>query len=335
MSGEGATGATGSTAVFRPFEVRHVVLAIGAQFHEDELTVELSDFQFLEDRLGSDFEVSSDRRSAVYIAEQQRVEYRLKVVHRKDEFKHALETPGRIVIYGGHSRYGRGACFGDYTGSVAESGEHWGDGVNNRDGIYRLAFPYVPVSLSDIEHHGYRFAPYKVEDNLPTRSGRHPFPTHPHGRRSWRRIELPASLRGHVAAGYTSPSNTYWGVRRRGETSLILHAGWDCNNVGILDLGGTEMRCTTFCHFGCSSRLHFWDIVRRPQYKGWVRPASRETRYAYFTTAPSDSRAYYWIYYVLAYPRENAYEPFWRNHQYAKHRANRRLRAIRAGFSIY
>ncbi|MFH1686349.1 MAG: hypothetical protein ABIE70_02365 [bacterium] len=328
-------GMSGLLSIFQRYEARRIVIGVGTQYHEDELSLEKSDFQYLEERLGSAFRVQSNRKEAEYVSDQQKVIYYLEVVHKMREFKRALETPGIIAIYSGHSRYGRGACFGDYTGAVAGHGEHWGNGNTLDDGIFRLGYPLVPVTIEDIGHHQYRFEPLKVEDPPPARAYNHPFLRHPHARRGWRRVPLPPVLQSLVAAGYSSPSNTYWGLRRRGETYLILNAGWNCSNTSILDLGGTTMNCKTFCHFGCSSQTHFWDIVRRTQYKGYVRDNPPTNKFAYFTTASADARTYYWLYYLLAFPRDNAFQSWWESHQYAKNRANIKLRADRAGFQIY
>jgi hypothetical protein len=116
---------------------------------------------------------------------------------------------------------------------------------------------------------------------------------------------------------------------------IVLHAGWSGTINDPMDLGATQMRCRCFCHFGCSSRLHFWDIVRRSEYKGWQRSGPPMERMAYFTTAPADHRSIFWIYALLDYSQPNNASHWWDSCQYAKNRANRMLRRERSGFLIY
>ncbi|BBO88405.1 hypothetical protein [Desulfosarcina ovata] len=99
-----------------------------------------------------------------YINSKQEVIYRLKVVQTKREFKKWLETPGIMVIYAGHSRYGRGACFGD----MPAPGDRWEDGsgctinkLSTDDGLLRLGFEFVGIPITDIHHHHYHTKPFR------------------------------------------------------------------------------------------------------------------------------------------------------------------------------
>src|SRR5207344_1689669 len=89
---------------------------------------------------------------------------------RKDRFKEALETDGILVIYQGHSRHGNGACFGAAPGRFPDEGEanilgdHWGDGSDETDGMFRLGKPFMCMPLSEIEENGYTFAPVAITD---------------------------------------------------------------------------------------------------------------------------------------------------------------------------
>jgi len=157
-----------------------------------------------------------------------------------------------------------------------------------------------------------------------------------HSRRGLSRILLPEEFRGYVESAYESSSNRYWGFRRRGKKHVLLNAGWENTRSNPYDLGEVDLNCKVFCHFGCSSALHFWRIVRTTRYKGWVRPSPPTDRYAYFTTDVSNEKdSFYWIYYVLKYPNQNNWDPWWQSLQWAKHRANRRLRLEREPFRLY
>jgi hypothetical protein len=146
---------------------------------------------------------------------------------------------------------------------------------------------------------------------------------------------MPEQCRQRVIPEYRSASDTYYGYIRRGETNLVLHAGWENTRAAPFDLGATELRCRTFCHFGCSSQLHFWKIVRKPGYRGWERPEPPVDRFAYFTTHTSYPTSYWWLYYLLKCPYENGDMHLWRTHEYAKRMANRKLARLNQGFQIY
>jgi len=296
-----------------------------------------SHIDFLQQNLGADFQLTGDRKNARFVNSRQRVNYEIEFIHRKTRFKEALETEGIIVIYQGHSRYGRGACFDQYSGASTKHGEMWEDGTTTDNGLFRLAYPYLPVELHDVEHHQYHFAPIPVEEPRPSRRDwrRYPKEMHPDGRRRFSRILLPENLRQYVKPAFASPSHSYWGISRRGKHSLILLADWEDTAASPADLGAVELNCRTFCHFGCSTRKHFWNIVRRPEYKGYQRTRPPTDKFAYFTTEPATHHVVYWLYYLLSYSRANGPTHWWDSHEYAKRMANRRLRRERWSFRIY
>lgn len=285
---------------------------------------------YLQEHMGEDYTVISDDRSE-YTSELQKVHFTIQVVTGKSDYKSALETEGMHVIYSGHSRYGRGACFGLYDGVVERHGEHWGSGTGNNDGMFRLAYPFVPVQLHDLEKHQYLCHPVRIEDDTPPKSQRHP-----DARRRLRRVSLTPELQKYVAQYHKSPSNQYYGVKIQGKQYILLHAGWEDTRSEPFDLGNTELRCRVFCHFGCSSRLHYWRIVRRPEYKAWQRPVPPSDKYAYFTTKPAyGSTAIYWLRHWFSYNRQNSFQPWWESLEYTKRALNRQLKAGRNKYRIY
>lgn len=298
----------------------------------------LTVFQTCQRTVGDAFEVNGDGMQARYVSRDQQVTYELTIVHRRSEYKQALEDEDAIVCYGGHSRYGRGAVFDQYDGPVDPHGNHWGDGrTGDQDtGIFRLGFPFVAIPFSDVEHHEYDFSPMPVENGpMPRRQRRHPWNYHPEATRRARRITLPESLRSHVKLQHRSASHQYWGFTHRGETSIFHVAGWEDTVASPMDIGATELGCRTFCHFGCSSRTHYWNIIRRREYKNYSRSRPPNRGLAYFTTAPSTSKSVYWLLNLLAYTGSNSPSQYYECHEYAKQMANRRLRTERAGFYIY
>jgi len=338
MGDEGTSAPSGWLARFlHGYETREIVLAQGIQFHESDYehyksqgySVE-SVFDFLERKIGSDFQTSSSSRGE-YTSTQQKVHFIIRIIQSKDDFKQALETQNLHVVYDGHSRYGRGTCFDVYSGQYDGTGDQWEQGSTNSNGIFRLGYPYIGIPLEDIEHHEYLFAPIPAENNPPSRSERHP-----HARRSLTRIHLPEDLRGYVSSGFESTGDRYWGYRRHGKIHLLLHAGWENTRSDPFDLGAATLNCKVFCHFGCSSSLHYWRIVRTTPYKGWQRPSPPTDRFAYFTTNTADETGtFYWLYYILKYPQENNFQSWWRSLQWAKYKTNRKLRIERDIYRIY
>jgi len=306
-----------------------------------------SQLGYLEHRLGDDITIESDRTRAEYINDSQQVRYLLNFIQSKADFKAKLMEENAIVIYTGHSRYGRGACFDTYDGEVDGHGDQWGNGRTgrtNETGLFRLGFQYIAVPVDDIEHHGYHFAPMKVEDDPPPRERRHPYSRHENMRRarSFLRVQLEGGIRNLILGRYRSPSHTYWGLRLERKVHLVLNAGWTNTTSAPNDLGSIQqMNCKTFCHFGCSSKKHFWHIVRSGDYYPsfrWQRRAGSDRKLAYFTSAPTNWKASYWLYHLLVCPYPNEGDDHWfRTHEYATRMTNRQLgsRQERMPFRIY
>jgi len=166
MGGEGTPAPSGWMARFlHGYETREIILAQGITRHESDFEHYQNQgyqidttFDFLSREIGSDFQENSST-SAEYTNTDQKVHYIINLIHSKDEFKQALETENKHVVYNGHSRYGRGACFDVYSGAADETGDQWEQGSDNDDGLFRLGYPYVGIPLEDIHHHEYHFAP--------------------------------------------------------------------------------------------------------------------------------------------------------------------------------
>lgn len=334
MSNGLGSGVSGTLGTFVPaYETRRIVVAEGLDAREGDFRAKGEEplFDFLSRTLGSNFNISNGTR-AQFRNDQQKVEYIIDLVFSKQAFKEALQTDGIAVLYLGHARYGRGACFDPNAPSENHAfGNFWEQGDSVLNGIFRMGYAYVPVATEDMEHHHYMFAPVGAELNPPPLIERHP-----DARRSLARITLPEGLRQFVDQNYVSPSNQYWGYIRRNETNILLHAGWINTRSTPFELGSTQLNCKVFCHFGCSSKIHFWKIVRNEDYKNWRRDRPPTNRFAYFTTATSDSRgAYYWLHSLLSYDQENNNQSWWNSLEYAKRTANNLLRAGRVGYQIF
>ncbi|UCF85625.1 MAG: hypothetical protein JSV50_08340 [Desulfobacteraceae bacterium] len=349
MSSNSKKGTTGIFSWFLTpkYEKRRIVIAEGIEFHESDIGYH-SVFGYLKYKLGKKFIVDSSGQKAEFYNEDQKVHYILKVVHKKSEFKKAVETEGIIVIYAGHSRYGRGACFDQYTGSFAVKGDQWENGNDGEDGLFRLGYTFVPVAINDIRSHQYRFAPVPVMSvkgrGRPKRKKRHPFNFERVFRSKRLRIfRLPEDLHKFVISKYKSDSDKYYGFYKREKKKsvryLILNGGWQNTQSPANELGTVTIKCRTFCHFGCSSKQHFWHIIRHRKYKGWKRPKPPTEKFAYFTTAPG-ILWHLWTYYLLTFDEENDPDNnaihWWRSHQFAKKKTNDLLKADgRPHFQVY
>lgn len=313
-----------------PFEEREIVVALGIDAHDGDVPASFHLFRYLRDRLGADF-IENSATEAEYASAAQQVHFRIRLVFGKDDFKQALENPDLHVIYDGHARYGRGACFDIYTGKANQAGEQWESGTSARNGIFRLGYPFVPVGVEDFGHHQYTFRPVPGSDPAPATADRHP-----DARRGLVRLEMPTAHRSRVHPDHVSADHRYWGYTARGSRNFLLHAHWDGSRSAPFDLGATDLQCKTFCHFGCSSRLHFRQIVRGPAFKGWVRPNPPTEKFAYFTTAASNAACTpIWVHALLTYNRPNAFQSWFASLEEAKRRANRAIRQRGFFYEVY
>ena len=189
-------------------EVRRIVVAQGIDFHNDcvlghrgtrlpqELCVKPSSVARhqsppMDLRPLEGYFIHPDGTAECYNAKQG-VRYELSFVIDKDAFRQALMTPGIMVIYNGHARYGRGPCFSDPALHVTETmpefdltlqrcprpSENWGDGSDPQLwGQFKWGYPYINIPVIEILHYGYRAAAVPGSDDLKSpakRPDRHP-----------------------------------------------------------------------------------------------------------------------------------------------------------------
>ena len=343
MANGTASGTSGALNTFRQFyEKRRIVVAQGLDFRDDDLRARKAKNpkyseepleNFLKDNFTTNF-TAKDSTHFEYISDDQRVHFFIEIVRSKEEFSKALNTPGIHVIYAGHSRYGRGTCFDpDVSSADYKEGERWEQGDNKRNGMFRLGYPFIGIPFSDIGNHKYQFAPIAVEERAPSLSNRHP-----EARRGLGKIILPDTLKPFVVPQFASTSNRYWGFIKKKEKHILLQAGWENTRSTPFDLGSTELKCKVFCHFGCSSKLHYWKLIRKSPYKNWARDNPPTDRFAYFSDRPGDYRGWcYWIFYILKYSEPNGNQSWWKSLEYAKKATNDLLKSNKkeAKFQIY
>jgi len=287
-------------------------------------------FDYLKREIGSKFVVDS-KTEAAYLNVSQRVRYKIKIVQSKKEFKEALETRDAHVVYLGHARFGRGACFDQYESDPDRDGNQWGQGYNGDNGLFRLGYDAIAIPVTDVEHHKYVFYPYPEGSTLPSRSDLHP---EARGRVSL--IELEADeIKALVHPLRRSSTNKYYGFARKSGHKILVAAGWENTESTPNDLGATALKCKVFCHFGCSTRLHFRKIIRGSNFKNWSQSKPAEDRFAYFTTAASNLFSTSWLYYVLVYPYPNNHMSWSNSLEWAKKKTNLKLRKEKQKFKLY
>lgn len=156
------------TTLALPREQRLIVVAQGIEFHDYELQIARRIPECLRNLASNprdDLKIPGlnfvSGTEATYDAANQNVTYKILVTTSKREFHQYLEGthansvayPGNVlVVYGGHARYGRGPCLG----VTSAPGNHWGTDDDPRiEGIFRMAYPYLMIPVTEILKHQY------------------------------------------------------------------------------------------------------------------------------------------------------------------------------------
>ena len=312
------------------FEVRRIVVAQGIQFHNaDRLNLDTDSDAVIPKSLQDDFPdiVIQDATHAVFISDVQRVEYRIEVVNTKDKFRDALETSGIQVIYTGHSRLGRGPCFGpDLPGSVGANGnfkaditgDNWETGVTGKAaqfGVYRMGRPFLGAGFLELDEHQFHFRPAPADvkvagnDIDPLSSLRGPVP-------------LPDRLQ---TLSLDPLVDAYHGSNNEHTRDGVLAF------AGFSDLAATDLKCRCFTVFSCDSLRHFHEVLRTR--KGFTR-TDREG-FAYFVQGLYfDIVDRLYLGSLFEYNVRNDNESWFPCLEFAVQRTNAKLKAARAGFTI-
>ena len=293
----------------------------------------------LKDTFGDDL-IMLDDSSASYWSEAQQVQFYIFVVSTKDLFIKALETPGLHVIYSGHARYGQGPCFGDADDGP---GENWGNGIDPATyGIYRMGFPLIGIEIEEVLKQKYSISPVIADGTKPAPSLCHPeipignlhqwsldeltLDPHDNNKHSFNSADLKALLKPEPAADVK-----FWGFDAAGHSGYVRHilvyADWQNTGDGYdYDLGATDIQCRVFCHFGCSSFIHNFPIVR--ERKQWQREG--DYKFAYWTQKPSTCpyTTNAWLSSILAYSKPNNSSPWEPSLKWALQHTNDYLKAI-------
>jgi hypothetical protein len=356
-----ASRSSGDTVatIIEPPEIRKIVMALGLQFTRqdtldllahaeanDEWPAETREYlvrgyrsmllpEGLADKVPGLLSYEMDgRQHAVYLSVPQNVLYLIECVEDKAAFREALLTDGVVVVYNGHARFGRGPCFGP---PGAAPGDNWERGDDpDRCGLFRMSHPFLGIPAHDIVEHGYHTVPLPASEPRPTYAQANP-ELRPHlGQLRPRCVgemhgdpAFVARLAELIGVEPDSPQQ-FWTYRaiedsRHGvECHLVLYAGWEDTDTAPFDLGATDFRCRMFCHFGCSTFLLNYPVVRG--LKGWRRDG--DNRLAYWTTTLANGLVgNIWLAHLLTYPEPQAgksWDPWVR---YAVRQTNRDLAA--------
>lgn len=317
----------------KDMEERTIIVLKGIQFDDSPLP----DVQARMAKSKLTLTVDSSGDNAEYFSKEQSIKFKIKVLYTKKELKDNMQLSDLHVIYGGHARYGRGACFGY---DIAP-GEMWDKGeTNDLNGLYRLAYSYVPIPITDILHHGYTYNPVAttvpLNDAKMLKGERHPDLEGGLGKlhkttinkliaqleaeKKWSTIagefdttgdplvEAKKHLRTKIEAGMNADSEIWYFdgfnfAEGKSALQLPLHAGWKDTINTPYELDKTSLKCRVFCHFGCDSFHHFQPVVR--QNKGWQQVGNEG--YAFFTTSAAyDELVQIWLYHILTYNVYNA-----------------------------
>jgi hypothetical protein len=294
----------------------------------------------IKDKPGPQFGFESVQAMATYLNPRQKVKYIIINVITKADFKKALEMKGILLIYQGHA-FNEGLLFDNYEESgfiVDEKGEktlkndlHYGEDGNDAYGFFRMGYPYISQPVWRIEKKNMTVHPVPVESGEPPNEKGHPYSRSPDCRKPCIPIKLSPSIQKNICTCHRSPSNTYYGFKtadgKEITESLLVQGNWKGTTSHPFDLGGADMKCKVLCIFSCISRALYWDLIRRPEYKGWKKPAPPTEKFAYFTTSNCwITVTHYWLECLLKYNQVSKGKSWWDSLEYARKKANDKLK---------
>jgi hypothetical protein len=320
----------GRTVLSPVYERREICIAYGGEAHMNQLPPEFVLENHLSSILGNypNVERVSEHE---YRNHRQRVIFLIRHTTNKNDFRKWLQTPGLHVIYNGHARNGRGPCFGRIE--AHGRGEVWAEGTDRQaNGMFRMGFPYIGAAATEITSHGYTARLLRADEAVPAEADCHPEVV-PYLSRLQAKTpeELGEGLVGLV--GGHRAGDRYWCYQKPagGPWFVIHHAGWQETASSPYDWGGTEVACRVFCHFGCSTFIHNYPVMRR--LAGWRREGN--DRYAYWTTGPAVGVTYSrWVANLITYDQENANASWEGSLESALRRTNQDLRSGGFGYRL-
>jgi len=217
---------------------------------------------------------------AAWSFEGSRGEQRLEVqlLYTKDEFTAALDTPNAVVIYDGHSRYGRGPVFAD--AKVRESPDPATYPINPWDDHFRMGYDVVAIPCAeDILQHSTNpdeylggidlkklFASPDSKDKLAKSGGKHDC----RDRYGYRRLAdcdpvLADALNGR--GQHSLMGRHFWYTIWSGDLERTDYMTFV--NTGHRELDRVALNCDVLFMNSCYSKQHFYEaLVKRKKATG-------------------------------------------------------------------
>lgn len=265
-----------------------------------------------------------------YESSRQRVRYRIVESRAKNDFRRALATPGAIVFYAGHARYGRGPCFGQgappYGHRNIPSPEPYSDARDQswgalgadiaRSGIFAMGHRYVGVPIKDVLTYRYdtlvvsesdvrtagEFAPADCDAKLlrPRMAHLQLVPLRDLDRFAQRYMQ---GARMHRYVPFSDEDTRVWtfdsGSAHYGQC-LVVPAGYS-------DLAEVDLACRMYIMVACASFTHYHDIVRGAL--GWRRRG--DDRLAFWLSDTGEIQAANYLLYHMLTDRELGANQSW------------------------
>lgn len=274
----------------------------------------------------------------------QQIEYTLEFSTDRADFVAALKNPEVGVVYIGHARFGRGACFGpsDFT-----PGDHWNEGDGEHTGIFKMGWDYIGVPADDIERHQYRTRAADTQ---------HYYTTTP---LDWTMRVLPLEveqsrcdpdLRSHYRELTMTPlgevvpdvstriergasADTFFCYRARARLSDGSHDNQAWHMVvpaGAADLRRASVQCRFLAHMACASRPHNAEVFREV-----VGPTDGDRGHGvWLSELAVDWAGYFFLYGYLTTPGVFARRPWSVQLRASIQRTNRWLDGANVGFEL-
>lgn len=276
-------------------------------------------------------------------AATQGVVYQLEISTVRSAFRAALQEPDVGVIYLGHARYGRGACFGPPTFTP---GEHWNKGDGETTGIFEMGPDFVAVPADEIVHHEY---------HAPAADSSHFYTTDPEWTMRINPTEITqekcdVDLRSHFRdlamtdIANVQPDLSAWLERSPNEDTFFCYRGrallangvhqddaWHIVlRAGARDLRSIEVQCRFFAHMACGSLPHNAAVFREA-----AGPAHDDRRHGVWLSEVAIDWAGYLLLYAILNNQSPAAGRSWSSQlQQAVTQANRWLDRVVAGFQL-
>jgi hypothetical protein len=225
-----------------------------------------------------------------------------------------------FVLYMGHARFGRGACFGRIFNRPDDgptTGDVW------QQGLFRKGFPHIAVPAREIVEHGYRCFVSPASQAL-VQADCDPLLKQKFSSLKKKPLKEVMPAEGLDFIQGLSPDDLVWTLRafQHGTTDdfLVHVAGFQDTAFPDVDLGKTAIACRGFFDCACSTEPLNKAIVQ--DRKGFKLTGDRF--YSFFTSDVSDMfDGMAFLYHMLAFPKPSRFFPWKDMLEHARTEANK------------